>query len=217
MREPGERLYLYDDASLGVRGCKDPDVTGRHVARYLKAINDAGRTGGVWVDFACGSGYGTNLISDVANFTVGMDRDELAIDYARSWHGGDGRIYHVADHKSCWELLAQWQLQPDVIVSVETIEHMDVLDQIEWVRAAGEHLGPRGVFVLQCPIGSGPSEVNPWHLYEPSEAELDHLLHEHFRSVTIEMEEYVSTAGVTATQAFAVCRAPAQAGAALAS
>ena len=75
---PGERLYLYDDQVLGVRGNKNVDAVERHVARYDKAIAAAGRTGGIWLDFACGSGYGTELISRVARRVVGMDRAEEA-------------------------------------------------------------------------------------------------------------------------------------------
>lgn len=208
MREPGERLYLYDDTRLGVRGSKDTKSIQRHYARYEHAIQMAGTKGGLWLDFACGSGYGTEEISRVADFAVGLDRDPVAIGYASMWHGGSGRMFHQADETSCWDLLANWKLSPvDVVVSVETLEHMERERQVEWVGAVSDHLVPGGVFVLECPLGSGgPSEVNPWHLHEPTLPELEAVLRERFHSVEIRTERYVSTADVPATQALAVCR-----------
>jgi hypothetical protein len=49
-------------------GDEPPDVIARHVARYDRAVELAGRTGGVWWDVACGTGYGAELLpgDDVA-------------------------------------------------------------------------------------------------------------------------------------------------------
>jgi SAM-dependent methyltransferase len=185
----GERLYLYNDHTLGVRGNKDPDVIARHVARYDAAIEAVGVTGGIWLDFACGSGYGTEAISRVADYVYGVDPDPLAIEYARKWHSGPRRSFHTTPRPA------------DVVVSIETLEHMPRDAQHEWVAGID-----CAVLALMCPIGNGPSTCNPWHLHEPTEPELRAMLESHFSDVTITREEYVSTFGEHAVQALAVCR-----------
>ena len=198
-----ERLYLKDDEELGVLALQDEGVRERHMGRYRKAIELAGRTGGVWVDFACGSGYGTEMLAGVAEWVVGADCDQEAIAYAHKHHYGPSRWFIVADELNVWNRLTDTL---DVVVCVETLEHMEQGAQENFVQGAALYLAPEGVLVLACPIGNGgPSPCNPWHLHEPTVAELEQLLRRHFAVVTLETEEYESTSG-PAVQAWATCR-----------
>ena len=179
----------------------DPDVRARHVARYERAIALAGRTGGVWWDAACGDGYGTALMPAVDR--AGFDRDLDAIAHARATVPGVN-FWQVDLASPYW--WAPEPARPDVILCIETLEHMPADVQPRLVADFAKVLQPGGVLVLACPLGSGgPSAVNPWHLHEPTERELHQLLGRHFGSGTVEVEEYESTSG-PAVQAFAVCR-----------
>ena len=199
----GERLYLTDDHELGVTGNPDPAVCARHVARYTRAIELAEHKGGNWLDFACGSGYGTEMIAAEADLVVGMDRDPTAIRYAVRHHDKPNMVYRLATPDTVWSTVLS---SPDVVICVETLEHMDAITQGYYLQATARGMAPGGTLVLACPIGNdGPSGVNPWHLYEPSKEFLIDMLRVSFGDVSLELEDYMSTSG-PATQAWAVCR-----------
>ena len=200
----GERLYLADDTELGVTGNPDPVVCRRHVARYDKAIALAHTTNGTWLDFACGSGYGTAMIAKVAELVVGIDRDPIAIRYAVRNHDHPNCFYRVAAESEVWSIMGL-HLRPDVVVCIETLEHMDLAMQGYYTQAVARGLAPGGVFVLACPIGNGLSSANPWHIHEPTLEFLNAMLGANFKDVSIATEAYTSTSG-PATQAWAVCR-----------
>jgi hypothetical protein len=195
---PGERLYLKDDPELGVKANRKRAVIDRHIERYEWAIKAANRISGVWVDFACGSGYGTELIHTVADTAIGVDGSALAITYARKHYDA---LYHVGGPE-LW-------FSPDVVVSIETLEHLPRAAQSAWITEVGIHLQPDGVFLLTCPIGDdGPNPANPWHLWEPSIESLRRILHAQFGRLDIQTEGYTNTAGQAARQAYCVCREP---------
>ena len=199
----GERLYLTDDHELGITGNPDPDVCARHVARYTKAIELAEHKGGNWLDFACGSGYGTALAADVADLVVGMDRDPTAIRYAVRHHKRPNVAYRLATPDTVWRTTV---VRPNVVICVETLEHMDAATQGYYLQATARGMARGGTLVLACPLGNdGPSRVNPWHLYEPSKEFLIDMLRANFKDVSLHCEDYISTSG-PATQAWAVCR-----------
>lgn len=177
-----------------------PDVQERHRARYQKAIDLAGRGGGTWWDVACGIGYGTAMMPGVVR--VGFDRAQACVTEART------RVPRAAFW--CADVtLPHWWIRegsrPNVILSVETIEHLASDAQGPFVRDLARVLRPAGCVVIACPIGDGPNPRNPWHLHEPSMGELMDLT-ACFPAVHIETEAYESTSG-PATQAYAVCYA----------
>jgi 2-polyprenyl-3-methyl-5-hydroxy-6-metoxy-1,4-benzoquinol methylase len=185
---PGERLYLETETNT--------DVAARHVNRYKHAIELAGITGGRWVDFACGSGYGTAMIAEVADSVIGIDASADAVQYARDRYPGCtfwwGALAGLRD------ALARGV---DIVVCIETLEHLPPFEQRSLVRLVKDS-GAK--LVLACPIGDGPNPANPWHVHEPTEPELRELLAV-FGSRTLETEEYESTSG-PAVQAWAVAQ-----------
>jgi 2-polyprenyl-3-methyl-5-hydroxy-6-metoxy-1,4-benzoquinol methylase len=189
----------------------DRTVADRHVARYAHAIKLANSPGGKWVDYACGSGYGTALIAEVADNAIGVDPSWEAIYYARHHYpsatfycGGLWALRYTFTSSELERLNGAQAVPPDVIVSIETLEHMAPYDQDAFIDTVVEGLAPGGVFVLGCPIGTGPNPHNPWHIHEPTLAELSELL-EAFNEYTLTTEEYESTSG-PAVQAWAVAR-----------
>lgn len=176
-------------------GNEPPEVVARHTARYERAIGLAGRTDGVWWDVACGTGYGAALMPS---------EDVYAFD--RNFGVSVGLVHFMATDiaQAGWSSEAP---SPDVVVSIETLEHLDHFDQDGFVAEIAERIEPGGVLILSCPIGDGTPSTNPWHLHEPTERELRKLMSRHFLDVSIEVEHYESTSG-PAVQAWAVAWEP---------
>jgi 2-polyprenyl-3-methyl-5-hydroxy-6-metoxy-1,4-benzoquinol methylase len=206
-----ERLYLEDDADLGVMGETDPVVVRRHLHRYAKAIKYAEVfvSGGVWLDFACGSGYGTSLIGKRADFALGVDRDITAVTYAIKHHGSAETYYTVGTAGDVWDCFSRFGQRevPDVCLCVETLEHLDRESQETYIESVALHLAPKGCFVAALPLSTGRGPLNPWHLYEPTEQELRTMLRRSFKRVTMDIQAYESTSG-PALQCYAVCTEP---------
>ena len=186
-----------DTVNERLTGAEASEVIRRHVARYEKAIELAGRTGGLWWDVACGTGYGmARLPADAicgfdrpgTDILTGMDANFLGTDIAQAGWSSDAP-------------------DPDVVVSIETLEHLNRYDQDGFIAEIAGRLKPDGVLVLACPIGNGPNPANPWHLHESAEPELRTLMVRHFLDVSVEVESYESTSG-PAVQAWATAREP---------
>lgn len=181
-----ERLYL-----------TDPDipeeVKERHITRYNTAIMLVGFAGGRWLDAACGTGYGTWLMTEYADDVVGVDIDPDAIHHARQHYSKisrNGKVIRFACEDVLGKGLATNLLmdtQYEVVISVETLEHLDKNQQNAWIRrVAREYLKPGGVFVLTTPIrkGGGVNPKNPHHKWEPDQDELMAVLSLYFQKAT---------------------------------
>ena len=182
-----------------------PDSHDRHVARYERAVGLAGIKGGVWLDMACGYGYGTDIIArqSGADLVVGMDASEKATLYAaNAYHG----LHTMFINGTSTEAAGWFPGRFDAVVCIETLEHLardkqnDFLGELRAILTAGAPL------VLMCPIGHGPNADNPWHLHEPTEYELKTILFDAgFHIEKFEQIDYISTSG-SATQATVLCR-----------
>jgi SAM-dependent methyltransferase len=111
------------------------------------------------LDLACGSGYGSALLKDAgASTVVGVDVSEECVRYARQRYlspgiqflEGDGMTFVPAG--GC-----------DVIVSLETIEH--VPDANGFVAHLASLLAPGGILVGSVPTTLS-TDVNPFHLHD---------------------------------------------------
>ena len=205
-----ERIYMADDAPMNIAGERDEDTRKRHLTRYVRAIELAGKPDGLWLDCACGSGYGAELIAEHARYVYAIDRDQQAIQYAAKHHWRSNVSYLCADLKDVTYFCATAG-GFDAIASIETLEHVPLLEQRSWIRTAAGLLKDDGVFIVCCPIGraesTGPERVNPWHAHEPASTELMGMLGDWFGAYDIRTEEYESTSG-PAVQAYAVGRYP---------
>jgi len=137
-----------------------PARTELHARRYELAAeiareHDAQRI----ADVACGTGYGSRLLSTIANATTeGVDLDDHAVDYARRHHGSEGRsVFHVAD--ACDTPLESGTF--DLAASFETIEH--VHNATGLLAELHRVLRPGGRLVISTPNRMGPT---PYHVHD---------------------------------------------------
>lgn len=145
-----------------------------HRARYEFAARFA--RGRVY-DVACGSGYGTALLARNIDATVvGVDRCEKTIANAVRRYQWPNLSFECLDAYS----LSQFP-PADVIVSLETIEHMP-LEPSHLIRVFESLLDPEGTLVLSVPIGP-TRDANPYHLHDFNEPSLMALVFDRFRIV----------------------------------
>ncbi len=136
-----------------------------HMARYefvRPYITDK-----VVLDMACGTGYGTAEIAKHARSVTGVDIDESSIEYAQTNFNRPTVTYLC-------ESVATVVFPPetfDIIVSFETIEHLDDITRKAYLARMFESLKPDGCIFLSTPnkrITSPYSKrpLNPYHVLE---------------------------------------------------
>ncbi|MCK9987697.1 MAG: hypothetical protein AzoDbin1_04169 [Azoarcus sp.] len=137
-----------------------------HVIRYQWASAYV-KSGDRVLDAACGLGYGAHVVSNLSNAAevVGIDGSEYAIDYATRSYATTGR----ASYRCGLLPLALSSYEDgafDVIISFETLEHVD--DPVALVKEFHRVLAPGGRLIASVPndwsdeTGKDP---NPHHLH----------------------------------------------------
>ncbi|MFN2468600.1 MAG: class I SAM-dependent methyltransferase [Gaiellaceae bacterium] len=161
-----------------------PDETGPGiVAIHLKRYEFARR----WcvdaevLDAACGVGYGSAHLADVARRVVGVDVSEDAVAYARAHYDRSNVEFRQAD-----------LLEPglpeaafDVVCSFETIEHLP--DPERFLGHVAQTLRPAGVLVVSTPQARRTTRTpeNPFHHVEYARTDFEALLRGFFDDVEL--------------------------------
>jgi SAM-dependent methyltransferase len=146
-----------------------------HIYRYRFATKFV--RGKRVLDIACGEGYGSAaLLQAGAASVIGVDISEETCNHARQKYGIDARPGDALN-------IPLPDQSVDLIVSFETIEHVDrpaaFLD--ECVRV----LAPQGRLVISTPnrdVYSEGGKHNPFHQQELNQAEFTLLLNQRFRN-----------------------------------
>jgi SAM-dependent methyltransferase len=120
------------------------DANAPHVSRYFLARGWV-MPGETVLDAACATGYGSYLLSQVAEKVIGYEVDEGCIQDAKNIWGvkAPNINYEVHDLDTC-ELP-----DADVLVSIETIEHLN--DMHHFMDQATKHISR--LVILSVPIG----------------------------------------------------------------
>lgn len=137
----------------------------RHFERYFQSINLLGEIGGnnVWLDCACGSGYGTAFLTNFAREVWGYDIDKSAVAHA-NYHYKNAHCRFTSDEKDLDKK------KFDVIFSIETIEHMPLKDTNIFLRRCHKLLRDGGTLVITTPIVAETNldPSNEFHFFECS-------------------------------------------------
>lgn len=141
------------------------------------------------MDIACGEGYGSDIIADVAHNCLGIDINEEAIEYARRVYQRDNLSFACGDVVKVPVNDASY----DAVVSFETIEHVDLPSQRCFLKEVKRTLRPEGIFIVSCPnetIATVRAQrlwgyKNPFHIKEHDIFSFKKLLEEYFEEVTL--------------------------------
>jgi SAM-dependent methyltransferase len=133
------------------------------------------------LDVACGEGYGTALLGTTAASVIGVDIDMASIDRAVATYGEGKRIRFIAS--SCTGLRLP-SASIDVVVSFETIEHLEAADQLAMLIEVARVLTPDGLLIMSSPnkrlYSDARQYVNKYHLQELYRDDLARLLGKRF-------------------------------------
>jgi SAM-dependent methyltransferase len=153
-----------------------------HWHRYVFARGFA--AGKRVLDAACGEGYGSALLADVAAEVVGVDIDEASVLHARERYASRSNVrYEHADATK----LSFADHSFDLVVSFETLEHLAAQEHL--VAGFARVLNPSGILLISSPDKRNYTELagfrNEFHVRELYREELLALLEPHFPHVRL--------------------------------
>lgn len=136
------------------------------------------------LDAACGEGYGSALLAEVAAEVVGVDIDAASIEHARARYGASPCLrYERADATR----LPFADRAFDLVVSFETLEHLSA--QEELLAGFARVLSDDGTLLVSSPDKRTYSELagfhNEFHVRELYREQLLELLRPHFAHVRL--------------------------------
>ena len=130
------------------------------------------------LDVASGEGYGSKLLAQSAATVTGIDLSGDAVAHANAKYAQDNLRYIAA---SCTQIPVP-DASFDVIVSFETIEHMQEHDA--FMQEVDRLLAPNGLFIISSPNRPEYSDrtgyKNEFHVKELDKFELKSLLNVRF-------------------------------------
>jgi len=151
---------------------KGSSIYGEHIARY-EAAQDIVKDK-IVLDIACGSGYGTSLLSKYAKRITGVDISNDAVNFANKEYCGDNIIFKKSNGKT----IPFEDDSFDVVTSFETIEH---INEYEFFMAEIKRvLKPNGLFILSTPNKLEFSQGNHFHVHEFIHDELVGLVKKYY-------------------------------------
>jgi len=140
MNYTGERIIPWNPVGA--------NVLGAHVARYAWAVRLA--YGRRVVDFGCGSGYGSFMLSWGAKHVIGLDVDPEAVQYARDHFVADNLVFFEGDATAPSEQVRDACKGAELMIAFEVVEHLDrPADLIGFAQALPLAL------MYSVPIGDG--------------------------------------------------------------
>lgn len=161
----------------------DEQIKIEHLQRYysiLDIIKDK-----VVLDAACGEGYGTFQLASTAAQAIGIDISEETIQHASATYASSNLKYMQASI----DKLPVGSNTIEVVVSFETIEHVDEITQQNFMREVKRVLVPGGLLIISTPNKKIYSDArdykNPYHIKEFYKKEFVDFLEASFSNVKI--------------------------------
>jgi SAM-dependent methyltransferase len=160
-----------------------------HEGVYAWAAGNLVQEGMRFLDFGCGTGYGSIVVRRAGASYDGVDGSAAAIDYARENYGRPDVRFFVADLMV--PLPAELASHSyDVVFSSEVLEH--VIDPFAFVAAMAAHMRPDGVCFIGTPnrVWSkanmpGGSLLAASHVMEFTPSAFVALLRDYFEDVSV--------------------------------
>jgi 2-polyprenyl-3-methyl-5-hydroxy-6-metoxy-1,4-benzoquinol methylase len=176
----------------------------RHFDRYFESLKMINKTGQneKWLDCACGSGYGTNFLSNFCSKIIGYDISKEAVKYANL-------KYKKNNCSFVFDTSIIKDNSIDVITSIETIEHMPQKNATLFLMSLNNMLKEDGIFVITTPIveKTNHSPINKFHFLEYSNEDFISLLNSSkFKIIDTKFIKTIFTDGEIKYQGYYKCK-----------
>ncbi len=159
-----------------------------HVNRYLFSAQFV--NGKTVLDIACGTGYGSELLQQAgAQQVYGVDISAESIEYANEKFGNPQITFKVGSV----DRIPLEDHSVDIVVSMETIEHVDSATQKKFLQEVKRVLRNPGMFLVSTPNPPIYPAGNPYHIKELTTDELQHLVHGYFSHVNLFYQDNVES------------------------
>lgn len=163
----------------------DPMLAYEHWHRYFlasKYVKDK-----VVLDIACGAGYGSDLLSNLAEKVIGIDLSEESIEFAKKHYTNENIQFKQGSISN----IPLTDKSVDVIVSYETIEHVDEDLQHIAMKEYGRVLKDDGILIISTPSKNAKNynAENPYHLKEYYTDEFVDFLQKYFKKISYAGQE----------------------------
>jgi len=177
-------------------GSFDPITEQEHLRRYEYVVNLV--EGKDVLDIACGTGYGSKLLADGGARSVrGIDVSADAVQYAAEHNANDRLKFEVGDAENLQGIPDE---SFDVVISFETIEHLNRVDK--YLAELRRVLRPGGMYIVSTPDRRLASSLylfrgrpnNEYHVREFTRSELLEILGRTFTVRECLGQAYVSRA-----------------------
>ena len=153
-----------------------------HWHRY--ALVRAWAAGRRVLDAACGEGYGSALLAQVADSVLGLDVDPAAVAHAAARYATTGNLRFEQADATRLQLPAG---RFDLVVSFETLEHVEAQDEL--LDGLSHALSDDGLLVMSSPDKATYSDAagfrNEYHVRELYRDEFEALLRRRFPHVRL--------------------------------
>lgn len=182
----------------------------RHFDRYMKAINLLGRLGKGehWADYACGYGYGTELLEKFCSKVTGIDVNRDAIFYNNSHVLSANIDFYLA--RVGKQINPNYNSKFDVVFCIETIEHLKPGESANFFLLQLRNICKQGgevVFSTPLPEVTNKNPANDHHFIEYSLKDFETLLTScGFKITKTELVETTFTDGEKKNQGFIKCQ-----------
>lgn len=157
----------------------DGDWSLEHTHRYLVAREFA--DGKVVLDIACGEGYGSRMLADIAQCVIGVDISLKTVTQATIKYP-HAQVFFVQGEATRIPLMDN---SVDLVVSFETIEHLGEQDRM--IQEIRRVLRPEGLCIISSPDKREYSDLtgytNVYHVKELYYAEFISLLKKEFKQI----------------------------------
>jgi len=157
----------------------------RHISRYVFASNFISSDDSI-LDCACGSGYGSYILSKKSAQVTGCDVSEKSIEYANSNYKKINFLVRNINSMHYLELEKY-----DSFICMETIEHISFAECIAWLNKIAIAIKSSGVFIASSPMlryKDGKAYItNPWHVNEMPREILLYVINSIFKDFEIKL------------------------------